>query len=615
MIPDPGGNSTATTTPAVIYTPDVWSLHARPDQLDAAATSWRLVAESFKDGADDLDGAAKAIYNGGWEGPAAESFDAHRRKLTVDLDDAQEKANAVAGVLESAARSLSTAQSHLTDEWAKVVAVQFTYDAPMHLMFSPQTDAQTKIVTGSMAHCQQIRKDLDNLLSDDVVKFEKARAAFRQIAATWASVAAGSSDPFTMPPEVAMPGVIYDGNHIIVNTGTGNDDVKISIDPKTGMQVVTINGSQYYFPAGADVVIRGGDGNDTITVAPGTNVHVTLVGGEGDDILTGGSGSDTVLGLDGRDRVYSGGGNDRVSAGADRDYVDGGSGDDILSGGLGDDTVYGLSGNDAISGGEGQDYLEGATGNDTIDGGSGNDIVSGGKGDDTLRGGGGDDTIYAGRGNDTSDGGRGTDKVFGERQDTAVGAEQRVIVEIKDLESFIKVEGSPEFTERVEADLEMMRSSPRGQEMLAALQKGHEDTDGFFWWQDGDTLTIKEYNDPSDPNNSTASHSGGDNVIDYNTHLDELGMGNGQAVQGPPSAVLYHEMAHVYDYMNDSLAPGTYNEWDNPNTPNRERAAAGLPIDEDNDPNTPTKIYSKHPYALTENGLRGEMGAPHRDAY
>jgi Effector protein len=86
-------------------------------------------------------------------------------------------------------------------------------------------------------------------------------------------------------------------------------------------------------------------------------------------------------------------------------------------------------------------------------------------------------------------------------------------------------------------------------------------------------------------------------------------------VQGPPSAVLYHEMAHVYDYMNDTLADGAYTGSDNPGVPNREREAAGLPIDEDNDPNTPNQIYSEHPYALTENGLRDEMGAPHRDAY
>jgi hypothetical protein len=74
---------------------------------------------------------------------------------------------------------------------------------------------------------------------------------------------------------------IYDGDHIIVNTGPGNDNVRVRVDPTTGGQIVTLNGTDYYFPAGADIVIRAGDSNDTITVAPGTRVHITVLGGEG----------------------------------------------------------------------------------------------------------------------------------------------------------------------------------------------------------------------------------------------------------------------------------------------------------------------------------------------
>ena len=614
--PEPDGGPT-TTKPAQISTPDIWDLHARPDQLDATAGQWRAVGTSVKDAADDVDAVAKAVVNGVWEGPAADSFDEHRKKLIADLDAAEEAAKAAGSALDKAAGALRTAQSHLTDEWGKVVAVSFSYDAPMHLIFSPDDDAQTKVVADSMGRCQHIRTELDDVLHDCLAEFAKARTRFRQISANWSSVAEGTTDPFTMPPEVAETGVIYDGNRVIVNTGSGDDDVQIGIDPKTGLQVVTINGAKYYFPAGADVVVRGGEGNDTINVAAGTNVHVTLLGGEGDDVLSGGDGGDTILGLDGRDRITSGGGNDRVSAGADRDYVDGGFGDNILSGGLGDDTVYGLDGNDAISGGEGQDYLEGGKGNDTVLGGSGNDIISGGQGDDTIRAGAGDDTVYAGRDNDTTYGGTGTDKVFGEKNDTSVGAEQNVTVEIKDFQTFINVEGSPEFKARVEADLDMLASSPRGQQMLTELQKGHENSEGgwWLWHHDGDSLTIKEYNNPADPNNSTASHDGGSNTIDYNTHIQDLTTGTGRTVDGPPVAVLYHEMAHVYDYMNDSLAPGTYTGADNSGVPNREREAAGLPIDEDGDPNTPNTVYSKHRYELTEDGLREEMGAPHRDAY
>jgi Ca2+-binding RTX toxin-like protein len=615
--PEPDGGGT-TTAPPPIQTRDVWALHDRPDKLDAAAQAWRTFATATTGVADDVDKMAKALYDGPWEGAAADSYDQHRKRLTADVDLAATQATAVATALEAAAGSLRAAQGHLTTEWAKVVAVQFSYDGSGNMTFSPATPEQEKIVHDSIAVALDIRKNLDAALSGDIGGFTKTQTSWKQISSAWEQVALGNDDGFTLPPEVNGTSVIYDGNRIIVNTGPGNDNVQVSIDPKTGLQIVTINGSVYYFPAGADIVVRAGEGNDAITVAPGTNVHLTMIGGEGDDILRGGDGNETILGLDGRDQVYAGAGNDRVSGGADRDYLDGQRGDDIMSGGLGDDTVYCLGGNDRLSGGEGQDYLEGGTGNDTIDAGTGNDIVSGGRDDDTLRGGGGDDVFYAGRGNDTIEGGQGNDKAYGEKNDVAGGVEQNVTIEIKDSAQFIKVEGSDEFKERVAADLDMLRSSPRGQQMLDALQHGHDDSKWSFLWfgSDGDTLTIREYNNPADPNNSTASHDGGDHLINYNPHLDNLRTGGGP-VDGPPVAVLYHEMAHVYDYMNDSLAPGDYHGADpnNQGTPNREREAAGLPIDEDNNPKTPEQIYSKHPYDYTENGLRDEMGAPHRDAY
>jgi hypothetical protein len=74
-------------------------------------------------------------------------------------------------------------------------------------------------------------------------------------------------------------------------------------------------------------------------------------------------------------------------------------------------------------------------------------------------------------------------------------------------------------------------------------------------------------------------------------------------------------MAHVYDYTNDTLADGTYDQGGPRPVPNKEREAAGLPIDHDDDPGTPERIYPGHPYVFTENGLREELGAPHRPRY
>jgi len=603
--------------PERISVTDVWDLHARPDQVDDAAAGWRAVAKAVTAATADVDAKASALVKGVWAGPAAETFDAHRRKLTADLEETAGQATAVAAALTTTASTVRAAQSHLTGEWGRVTAVPFTYDGTHHLLFSPRTPAESQLVLGSIDAASQLRVDLDRQLAEDLRSYWTARAEFQRIAAMWLTQAEGSAEPFTLPAEASGVGVIYDGDHIIVNTGPGDDSVQISVDPKTGNQIIKINGVEYAFPAGADIVVRAGQGDDSLTVAPGTTVHFTLLGGQGDDEIHGGAGDDTVLGLAGDDRLSSSGGNDRVSAGAGRDYVDGGAGNDILTGGLGDDVMYGLGGDDALSGGEGQDYLEGATGRDTVAGGAGNDILSGGRDDDVLRGGAGDDAIYAGRGNDVTDGGAGTDKAFGERGDVTTGTEQNVTVEIKDLQTFIKIEGSDEFRARVEADLDMLGSSPRGQEMLAALQKGHEETEGgwWLWHHDGDSLTIREYNNPADPNNSTASHDGGDNVINYNPHIMGFPIDGGAAdVEGPPVAVLDHEMAHVYDYMNDSLADGDHTQ-DHSTVPNREREAAGLPIDDDGDPGTPDRIDPDHPYDVTENGLRDEMGAPHRDAY
>ncbi len=398
----------------------------------------------------------------------------------------------------------------------------------------------------------------------------------------------------------------------MVSGGGGNDRISLgaSRDPRQGE---------------GDVVERamGGDGDDVIAgslgrdAALGDGGNDLVFGGEGDDTLAGNDGDDVVVGGGGIDNVYGNAGQDRAFGGADRDYVDGGAGNDTLDGGLGDDTVYGLSGDDRISGGAGNDYLEGATGRDDLDGGLGNDILSGGRDDDTIHGGDGNDAVYTGAGRDHVEGGAGTDKVYGQTEDTSEDVEQTVTVDIKDVGSYIKIEGSPEFVERVQADLDMLRASPRGQLMLGNLERANEDTKGWFYGGDG--LTITETTDE----NSYASHNEGwfhnHPSIALNPSLDTV-------ANGPPVAVLYHEMAHIYDFVNGTTVEGAYNGASGDdrmgdghggvvNVPNLERQAVGLPIDDDNNPRTPNRIDPDHPLDYTENGLRDEMGAPRRDRY
>lgn len=95
-------------------------------------------------------------------------------------------------------------------------------------------------------------------------------------------------------------------------------------------------------------------------------VTPTIVGTEGDDVITGTSGKDVVF------------------AGAGNDTITGLDGEDIILGGEGDDTIDGGSGGETI--------LAGA-GNDTVNGGPGADVILGEEGADVLRGDGGDDQI------------------------------------------------------------------------------------------------------------------------------------------------------------------------------------------------------------------------------
>jgi Ca2+-binding RTX toxin-like protein len=394
--------------------------------------------------------------------------------------------------------------------------------------------------------------------------------------------------------------MIFDGDTVIVNTGTGDDKVQVTTDPATGEQVVTVNGVTHRYPPDAAITIRTGEGNDEIAVDKNTRVQLTLMGGKGDDTIHGGDGlGDTILGGAGRDHLYGGFGADRISGGADRDYSDGGDGNDVLSGGHGNDTIYGMGGDDAISGGDGQDYLEGAKGDDTISGGTGNDAISGGLGDDKLFGGAGDDKLYGGFGSDALHGGTGNDDAFAQTDDTTTRAEKVVTVELKDLGSFIEIDGSPEFVARTEADLDMLRSSPRGQEMLAALDAKN---DTFI----SDTITIKQV---SGGNEATLYPIIDHSTVDYNPGKDS------SVDDRPPVAGLYHELAHVYDHEYGTGADGTYTGADNPGVPNDEREAVGLPIDHDDDPGTPDQPDPDHPWHLTENGLREELGVQPRPRY
>lgn len=633
--------------PPPVTAGNMWDLKADPGALRRAAQGWRDLARAARTQAQAVDAPARRIYNGPWAGDAADSYHEHRARLTGDVRDAGALADRVAGALEAAATSLASAQGMLTTSWSTVTAKCPVEVNGELVTFRPDDEADATAVESAIAEAREIRADLDDKLLDGVSAVAAVQPELAAIGAAWMSVAEGTADPFTMPPEASGPGTILDvaNNRFIVNSGPGHDNVEVRVDPATGERTVVVSevridpdtgeriviGTvEYPVPDGMAITVRAGEGQDVIAVPSGTRLNLTLLGGEGDDTIGGGDGHDRVLAGDGIDIVEAGDGDDRVSGGADRDYLDGQAGDDTLDGGTGDDTVYGLSGDDRISGGDGRDYLEGATGDDTVDGGADADTVSGGRDDDTLRAGGGDDVVYGGDGTDTVTAGTGTDTAYTQPDDETTEAERVVTVELTDVGSNIRVEGSPEFVERVQADLDMLRSSPRGQLMLAEMDGVHDETGaiaknwpvlGGIAYQ-GDTVTIVETTIPNGSagyeQNALQWAAGHDHyTIQYNPRFHTV-------ADGPSVAVLYHEMAHVYDFHNDTSVDGSYDNPDDPDrmpdgngnlvgVPNAERQAAGLPIDADGDGDY--EIDPDHPYDYTENGLREEMGAPHRPTY
>jgi Ca2+-binding RTX toxin-like protein len=110
-------------------------------------------------------------------------------------------------------------------------------------------------------------------------------------------------------------------------------------------------------------------------------------GGAGTDTLLGTSGADAII-LDSYGQHIKN--IEVIDAGAGDDVVDLTSsqyalGDVTVLGGDGNDVLWTSSGNDSLVGGTGNDSLDGGAGNDTLDGGTGSDSLRGGKGNDSYR--------------------------------------------------------------------------------------------------------------------------------------------------------------------------------------------------------------------------------------
>src|SRR6266542_6634464 len=128
----------------------------------------------------------------------------------------------------------------------------------------------------------------------------------------------------------------------------------------------------------------------------------------------------------------------------------------------------------------------------------------------------------------------GSDTAHLTRGDRHTNVEAVRTVQVTELDSPIRVEGTAAFVERVRADLRLLQASPIGQRILAELDRG-------------DTIVIVE--DESTSASWTALDLPGGRrftvfTVAYNT------MRGVSADRSPPIIGLFHELAHVSDFLN-----------------------------------------------------------------
>jgi hypothetical protein len=611
--------------------PGLWHLGARTGQLGGGVDGWRTLARAAATLSQRLRAATDPLA-ASWRGASTEAYYQHRARALGLADTVSTVAGAIAATVEAAVAALSFGQTHLDDSWLRLTRAvpglrgfEFpVFGSPVEVLaLSVAAGAAGDAVRAAIAEAHDIRDHVDGRLTGYAAELGRQRL---RLEAPMQALSAYVT-PWLRPDELGTPGaILIDGNRVIVNGTGGNDVIDVTTDPDTDDLLVSVDGAVSRFPPGVRLVLRGGDGNDRITLDTPTRVtgvlggdiavlqvhpapDVTVLGGLGDDVIQGGDGDDSLYGLQGRDILKGGGGFDYLSGGDDNDYLDGGDGRDELAGGRSDDVLYGLDGDDRLYGGGGDDYLDGGAGADLVSGDGGDDALVGGRGDDTVLGGDGNDRLYGGEGTDRLAGGPGTDnRAYAQPDDQVTGVAQRVDVKLTSAGSFITVDGSPEFAARVQSDLDALRSSPTGQQMLIQLQDTHDHGTGQFPVSDaGSTLNIVAYDGPNGYDNWDDSRPTVHNTVQYNPAY------SGSA--GPPITALYHEFAHADDSFARTGAQGVYAGPDDAGVRNLEREAVGLPIDDDGRLSTPDRLDPDHPYALTENALRQELGVPLRASY
>jgi Ca2+-binding RTX toxin-like protein len=303
----------------------------------------------------------------------------------------------------------------------------------------------------------------------------------------------GGNDTLELGPGISFSSLTFSisGNDLYITNASGQQ-IRLIGQLLAANRVETLQLADGQSVSLASVMIApsaagfyGSAGDDLIVGAGGTT-DLSLIGGDGNDVIIGTAGADRLWGQNGEDILEGGAGADRLDGGGRSAYgtvvnygdtvryvqssaavsidlrinteqsggdaqgdtlfnisnVIGSAFDDVLQGDAGYNRLSGMAGNDTIRGGgaddvllgdagddtlygdDGADALSGGLGNDNLYGGNGDDRLDGGDGADNLYGDAGKDTLTAGAGDDLLDGGTGDDTLVGAAgNDTLVGGD------------------------------------------------------------------------------------------------------------------------------------------------------------------------------------------------
>lgn len=394
--------------------------------------------------------------------------------------------------------------------------------------------------------------------------------------------------------EVSISDSYADGNLTITQTPDGG--IRLSADNEI-----------LILPKAKNLLVSGSSNGDRIIADHTVKIPVTIAGNSGDDSIVVQTNSSTKI-----------------------------------DGGFGNDTIYGGTGATTITDKQGINFLASGGSKTTIQAGGDHNVINAVRGTKEIsQAGNGSAKVYTGTRATTIQNSTVKTEIYSQQpkklklQDASGHGNRKDklwdITEVKPtiagLGDSFKAAGSMDFNDRLNMDLDLLRASPYGQQMLGVLDaSGHTVRNELITEQQkydsrNTTAVAITFANRSPTEVLTLglyTSDGRDSTVGYDPLFSGFG-GNNRTWESPLNW-LYHEYGHAFNNASNTMYADESSTLNNKkiSEQDNERQVVGLDtnspaLDFDNDPSTPPTTHN--PVALTENGLLEEMGLTKKSSY